>query len=173
MKSKQYSLITLTGFLLLPPVVVASDMVSRTNIHLSLPVEKLVDDAQMSGVPYQNKLPGEFIDVDLPDELKKSTPVYLAELKQSSHSEVKISNVASKRLLSIQVAVFKSKKNAYRLEKKLHSQHLRVFVEALNNQNNEILYHVRFGKYTSRDQAEKALMNYKNSFDSRAFIVVR
>ena len=161
-----------TAFVLLglPVPGYSADFSPKKNLDLLLPEKKITEKSYMESVPYQVQLPGEFVDVDLPDDIKKAKHIHFSEINQSE-SGIANENESQRSLLSIQVAVFKNKKNAMRLKEKLLLQHLRVFIVEKKNHNNALRYHVRFGQYASRRQAEKALINFKNTVDTNAFIV--
>lgn len=142
----------------------------KKNINLLLPEKQMTQVSRMDSVPYQQQVPGEFVDVDLPDDIKKKKQIHLADMNQSK-PVILNKNKPLKSRISIQVAVFKNKKNAVRLKEKLLSQHLRVFIVEKINHKNELRYHVRFGQYASRRQAEEALINFKNTVATKAFIV--
>jgi len=162
--------ITALILFILPATGYSANYALKKNINILLPEKQTSQTSGIESVPYQVQLPGEFVDVDLPDDIKQKKQMHLAEMNNSS-SEIVNKNELQNSLLSIQVAVFKNKKNAMRLKEKLLSQHLRVFIVEKNNHKNELRYHVRFGQYTSRRQAEKALINIKNTVGAQSFIV--
>ena len=153
----------------LPVAGYSANLGPKKSIDLLLPEKHNSETQYMKSIPYQVKLPGEFVDVDLPDDLKKRKQIQLAE--NQAEPEIVNKNTSQTAQLSIQVAVFKNKKYAIQLKEKLLLQHLRVFIVEKSNHKKELRYHVRFGQYASRLQAEKALINFKNMVDEKAFIV--
>jgi len=162
--------ITALILFILPATGYSASYTLKKNINLLLPEKQISQTSGIESVPYQVQHPGEFVDVDLPDDIKQEKQMHLAEMNQGK-SGLLNKNDSKNSLLSIQVAVFKNKKNAIQLKDKLLLQHLRVFIVEKNNHKNELRYHVRFGQYTSRRQAEKALINIKNTVGAQSFIV--
>jgi len=167
---KNSKLMAVFTLLVLPVLGSSAAYDSKKHIDLLLPEKQISQLSQIEPVPYKAQPPGEFVDVDLPDDLKKVKQIHLAEVSQNESAvlnKVKQKNT----VLSIQIAVFKNKKNAIRLKEKLLLQHLRVFMVEKYNHKNDLRYHVRLGQYTSRLQAKKALINFRNTVDTNAFIV--
>ena len=142
---------------------------AMNQIMLELPEEKTTPESIREPVRYHVQPPGEYRDVDLPDDLKKEKQLYLTE-KISPVVKAQTSS-AIKKKFSIQVAMFKNRINAERYEQKLLSQHLRVYLVEKKNINNQPRYYIRIGHYQSRQQAETVLKGFLQRSGMQAYIV--
>ena len=142
---------------------------AENQLKLELPPEKNQPALNSEPVPYSSPLPGEFRDVDLPDNLKKEK-----QLLQSANTNRLATTTPSSstdKNFSIQVAMFKNRANAERYEKKLLQQHLRVYLVEKNNNNNQLRFHIRIGHFQNRQQAETVLNDFIQRSGMRAYIV--
>jgi len=142
---------------------------ATNQIILELPIEKSTPESIHEPVRYNVQPPGEFRDVDLPDELKKEKQLYLTENINRSKTAQKSSTIDKK--FSIQVAMFKNRLNAERYEKKLLEKHLRVYLVEKKNKNNQLRYYIRIGHYQNRQQAETVLKGFIQRSGMQAYIV--
>ncbi len=142
---------------------------ATNQIILDLPIEKNTPESIREPVRYDVQPPGEYRDVDLPDELKKAKQLYLTENNNRSVTAQTPSSIDKK--FSIQVAMFKNRLNAERYEKKLLEQHLRVYLVEKKNKNNQSRYYIRIGHYQSRQQAEAVLNDFIQRSGMQAYIV--
>jgi len=142
---------------------------ATNQIKLDLPVEKSTPESSREPVYYNVQPPGEYRDVDLPDDLKKEKQLYLTKNINSTVTEHSATTVDKQ--FSIQVAMFKNRINAERYEKKLLGQHLRVYMVEKKNKNNQTRYYIRIGHYQSRQQAETVLKGLIQRSGMQAYIV--
>lgn len=142
---------------------------ATSQIILELPVEKNTPESLREPIRYDVLPPGEYRDVDLPDELKKQKQLYLTENINRTVTDKAPSAIEKK--FSIQVAMFKNRLNAERYEKKLLEQHLRVYMIEKRNKDNQPRYHIRIGHYQSRQQAEAVLKDFIQRSGMKAYIV--
>lgn len=136
-------------------------------VELDLPPARTVSNVNRGPVTYQVPPPGEFRDVDLPDEVKNNKVAALAALEDKTSNQEPL----AANHFSIQVGVFKILGNAKSLEKKLLAQHFRVYIVEKRNKVNSPRYHIRIGQYKSRQQAEAVLNDFNQRSGRQAFIV--
>ena len=150
----------------------SSEIDDRDSFVLSIPENKFISKHVTESVPYSASLPGEFIDVDLPDETKnkKQKNLISVVVNNKDHLLVDKSDVAS-GYYCIQVASFSKKENAEDLNKKLLAGFYRTEIVPRKTSHGAVRYDVRFGKYKTRNQAEQALLKYKSTYNTGAYII--
>ena len=90
-----------------------------------------------------------------------------SELKTNKPTTLKPLDENAQRLVEawiVQVGSFTKSHNAFSLRDRLRKKDLRVFVEQLNNNDNQSFYRVRVGPYKLRLEAEAAQAKIKNSY---------
>lgn len=170
MKRLTDKLISMTILMAVGSGFVQSATEIKHHIKLALPVETPVSEQLMQPVPYAIRQSGEFLDVDLPDEFKNNKPILIANSGTDKNAK-KTTLPSGYAKYSIQVGVFKNRDNARRLEQKLLNQYIRAYVVEKTNLQHQLRYHVRFGEYKTRRQAEQALLSFKKQSDIQALIV--
>lgn len=148
----------------------SSEIGTRDSFPLLIPEPQV--EKQSSSDEYVIAEPGEFADVDLPDNIKykKHEALIMAEVNDDLLPLEQTQQAL--KYYSIQVAMFKHKANAEKLKAKLLSQFYRAEIVQRVNSKGVIRYDVRFGQYKHRRQAEKVLMTYKAATKSDAYIIV-
>ena len=150
----------------------SSELESYDSYVLPIPEEQSDTEKDISLVPYAIPAPGEFVDVDLPDEIKykKQEKILLTAVDAQQYLIADNSNIGAGNF-SIQVASFSKKSNAEKLNKKLQKNFYRSRVVIRKNNKDAVRYNVRFGHYKTRLQAEQALLKYKHTYKTGAYIV--
>ncbi|MDH5392873.1 MAG: SPOR domain-containing protein [Gammaproteobacteria bacterium] len=154
----------------------SSELNIKDEIRLPIPDKKNHLQPAMEPRPYQRHEPGEYVDVDLPDEIKakkykKVISLDKAVPEQNTADHATEGRPNNSKYFSVQVSMFKNIENAQRLKQKLLKQYSHVFIARRNNLKQQARYDVRFGQYLTRQQAETALMKYNAAFNAQAFIV--
>ncbi|MDH5517241.1 MAG: SPOR domain-containing protein [Gammaproteobacteria bacterium] len=180
MRSKAKFITLLAGlalcFVFYHGLVFSSAVKTTKELKLTLPVN---DDHGLSVMKPQVYLvnePGEFHDVDLPDDIKaKKYPDFITtdpvDQKTTDHHNAAVSLAVKQQKFSIQVAMFKYLENAQRLKNQLVGQYDPVFIISRKNLENQSRYDVRIGHYRTRQQAESALLKYNVDFNTQAFLI--
>lgn len=148
--------------------VISAPGIEKKNVPLLLP-EQNISFAAHEPVEYSVQPPGEFKDVDLPDEIKKQKYIYLASGPENEKSGTELTTKFKN--FSIQVAMFKIHANAVRLQQELTNKFLRAEIIEKHNSRGEPHYYVRVGHYTSLQQAQDALDLYNKTANYKALIV--
>ena len=163
--------VVLLFFIVSVKLLYSFEIDSRNSYSLLLPENKLIPDQVYTVVKTNDSEPGEFVDVDLPDDIKykKQNELILAEAGDQLSSLVEKSQPL--KYYSIQVAMFRDRSNAEKLKEKMASQFYRVEIVERINIKGAIRYDVRYGRYKSRHQAEQALNQYKAKNNSGAYII--
>lgn len=137
--------------------------VSRSVLPLSLPEVAAIDYSLYEPVAYEDKPLGEYIDVDLPDDIKQ---------QKYGNATRQYKRQLTGRRFHIQAGVFKEQQNASHLQEELVTKEL-PDVALLEYQiaSGNKRYLVRFGNYENITTANDALHLYNLSSNHRGCII--